>query len=201
MTDANDLYLDLGEIRGGFAHDYTARIVPVADTPIMRTIEKSTGVRRERSVTVEIVTGAGSRIIGLTCEDWHTELTPCVFTTPNRRVLGVRLQCCAYIANVDTDETQRLPIMPLMAAASDTKRPVMFLADYTNVHAFSGTDVLWVSDRVAHDGIMRLAYDDGMVHGLAEVGGGEVVPFTVDADTGSVRGGFRERFPDWPGSV
>lgn len=199
--NGRELELDGGAICGGFAHDYEARIVPTADSPVIRTIEKSTGVRRERHLTVQVVTDTGERTMGFTCDDWHAELTPCVFTTPDRHVLGVRLQGCAYIVDVTTKKAEMLTITPLMAAASDTRRGVIFFADYTRVAAFNGTEFLWTSDRVSLDGISRLSCDNGIVHGIAEVGADRAVPFTIDAETGEVRGGFREWFPDWPGSV
>lgn len=190
--------LDIGDIRGNFAHDYEARIAPAADTPILRAIEKSVGVRRERSLTVRIETKSGSRDIGFTCNDQHADLAPCIFTTPNPRLFGVRLQGCAYVVDAETCESRALPITPLTGCASDTQQGVMFLADYIPVFAFDGSDILWTSERAALDGITQLSYNNGVIHGLAGVLDEKIVPFSIDAKTGKVRGGFPVWFPDWP---
>jgi hypothetical protein len=190
--------LDLGDIRGNFAHDYEACIAMAVDKPILRAIEQSVGILRERSVTVRIETTSGSRDIGLTCNGQHAELAPCIFTTPNPRQLGVRLQGCVYVVDVETFASQELPIKPLTGSASDTEQGVMFLADYVRVFAFDGSDVLWTSERAALDGITQLSYSNGVIRGFAGVSDEQIVPFSIDAKTGKVQGGFPAWFPDWP---
>lgn len=189
--------LDQGEIVGGFAHRYDARIVPHAGTAIVHAIEAATGIDPDDVVQVEVTTDDG--------EVWErgfsgrwTGSTPCIFTTPNPHVIGIRIRGVAYAVDVrHPDEVSELPALPLTCAVSDILGGRMFLANETRVCAFDGADILWTSERVSLDGICGLKYSNGVVRGMAWVPKrgsdwrlGPNTPFEINATTGDAKGGI-----------
>ncbi|HEY1975679.1 MAG TPA: hypothetical protein VGG89_03975 [Candidatus Baltobacteraceae bacterium] len=112
--------------------------------------------------------------------------------------MGVRVRGVGYVLDVrNPEDVSELPALPLTCAASDVVGGKMFLADETDVCAFDGTNILWISDRVSLDGIRDLSYSNGIVRGMAWVpkGGsheelGPNTPFEIDATTGEAKGGL-----------
>jgi hypothetical protein len=183
--------VDEGEIVGGFERAYDAWTVEDADTPMIRSIAASAGLRLDNSVTVDAVLDDGTSWRRAFSASFSEELPTCLFTTPNPHVLGVRIRGVVFAVDVGCpDESVELDVLPVACAASDTVAGRMFLASDTEVYAFDGVRMLWQSRRVSLDGIRDLAYSEGRVHGIATDVGADAVPFSIDAATGEAEGGF-----------
>lgn len=186
------MILDEGDIRGGFDHAYKARIVaPRADSSLLRSIEAATGIGPTATVQVEVITEGGTTWTRGFAARFKPSSGPCVFTTPNPYVLGVRVQGVCYVVNAThPSECWELPVLPLECVATDVVGRRLFLADDTKVIGFDGLRVLWESRRVSLDGIRDLSYAAGTVRGTATDVGIDAVPFTINALTGDAEGGF-----------
>jgi hypothetical protein len=183
--------IDEGDIAGGFERSYDAWTVEDANTPIIRSIAASTGLRLDNSVTVEVALENGTSWTRRYSASFSEGLRTCIFTTPNPQILGVRIRGVVFAVDVaHPDEPVELDILPVACAASDVTGGRMFLASDTEVYAFDGVRVLWESRRVSLDGIRDLSYFDGQVRGVATDVGVDAVPFNVDAETGKAEGGF-----------
>lgn len=183
--------IDEGDIVGSFERSYDARTVEDADTPMIRAIAASTGLRLDNSVTVQVALENGTSWTRGYSASFSEELRTCIFTTPNPQILGVRIRGVVFAVDVaHPDEPVELDILPVACAASDISGGRMFLASDTEVYAFDGVRILWRSRRVSLGGIRDLSYFDGRVHGVATDVGVDAVPFNIDADTGKAEGGF-----------
>ena len=183
--------IDEGDIVGGFERSYDAWIVEDANTPMVRAIAETTGLRLDNGVTVEVALQNGASWTREYAASFSKELRPCLFTTPNPQILGVRIRGIVFAVDVARpDEPVELDILPVTCAVSDIVGGRMFLASDTEVYAFDGVRVLWESRRISLVGIRDLAYFDGRVHGVATAVGVDAVPFDLDADTGRAWGGF-----------
>ncbi len=188
--------IDEGDIVGGFERSYDAWTVQDANTPMIRAIAASTGLRLDNSVTVEVALKNGTSWTRGYSASFSQELRTCIFTTPNPQILGVRIRGVVFAVDIaHPDEPVELDILPVACAASDISGGRMFLASDTEVYAFDGVRILWESRRVSLDGIRDLSYFDGRVYGVATDVAVEAVPFNIDADTGKAEGGFE----GWPG--
>jgi hypothetical protein len=183
--------VDEGELVGGFERAYDAVMVEEADTPVLRAIGASTGLRRNNSVTVEAVLGDGASWSRAFSASFSEELSDCLFTTPNPYVLGVRVRGTLFLVDVTKpDDAVEFDVSPVSCVAADVERGRIFLASDLEVYAFDGVRVLWTSRRVSLDGIRDLVYAEGQVLGIATDVGVDAVPFAIDAETGDAAGGF-----------
>jgi hypothetical protein len=191
------MQVDEGALIGGFERAYDAAIVEEADTPVLRAIAASTGLHRVNSVTVEVVLSDGAAWSRSFSASFSEELPDCLFTTPNPYVLGVRVRGTVFFVDVTRpDDAVQFEALPVSCSASDVEGGRLFFASDTEVYAFDGVRLLWTSRRLSLDGIRDLSYADGQVHGIGTDVGVEAAPFTVDASTGEVAGGF-EGFERW----
>jgi len=94
------MMLDRGEICGGFAHAYEARILGASDTPMVRTIEGIVDVDRGDTMLVEVTTDDGKTWTEAFSRRFDPASEPCLFTTPNPYVLGVRIRGVALAVDV-----------------------------------------------------------------------------------------------------
>jgi hypothetical protein len=191
VAEKADMKVDEGDIVGGFAREYDAVMVEDVDTPILRAIASSTGLALSNSVTVEVTLEDGTSWSRVFKGEYCNWVSDCIFTTPNPRRLGVRVRGEMIVVDAaNPDDAFELAVLPVECAASDVVGNRMFLADDLKVYAFDGERIGWMTRRVSLDGIRDLSYADGRVFGIARDVGVEVVPFTVDAETGDAAGGF-----------
>jgi len=106
-------------------------------------------------------------------------------------VLGVRVHSAGFAVDVlDPDDPLEFNVIPIICAASDVPGGRIFLANDTNVCAFDGVAILWVSRRVSLDGVSDLRYSNERVDGVGYDVGGDALSFSIDARTGEADGGF-----------
>lgn len=193
-----DLELDTGELHGGFARAYDVRILRPDDSPMVRRIERLTGADKARwtELRLEISTGTTIKTAMIPCGGWSVT-KPCLFTTPNPNVFGLRgVFGLGYF--VDTRDLRRIEILPqpLKMLLPLYARALFVLASSIRLSAFDGYAYKWHSSRDALDGISRLVHDDAFVHGMTTKSPGGSHSFSVDIETGAARGGFCGMLPD-----
>jgi hypothetical protein len=188
------MILDGGAIRGGFAANFEARIIPPQDSVLVRKIGEITGAARCPKVDIEI-TGDDRRVWTLSLRG--TPQSTSLVTIPKPHILGVATSAGFYSVNIQTREVREtLPGFPIDCAASDLIGGTLFLAACIKVTAFDEFTPLWQSRRISLDGIKMLCYANGFVKGVGTGLGsdGELksVPFTIDARSGETRDGFTD---------
>lgn len=181
--------IDEGELAGGFARAYDARITTEAVTPVQRSIAVAAGIGQDNTVCVSVAPDGGA---AWSCcfPQPRNGSEPCVFTTPNPHVVGVRADFVYAFDVSGPDEPIDLGDDAITCVAFDVHGGRMFLGGRFEVTAFDGRRVLWRSRQVSLDYISGLSYADGIVHGIATDIDGEAVEFTIDARTGEAQGGL-----------
>jgi len=190
--------VDEGEIVGRFDRAYDAWLTEDPTTPMQRQIEAYVDhafrAGMVRTVGISVTTEEGKTWSHCFRANFDDSAN-CAFTTPNPYVLVVRVSGIGFAVDVrDPDSPVEVDITPITCAASDVDGGRMFLASFNRVYEFDGVRVLWASRRIALDEIDELRHARGMVTGVANVIGGERVPFTIDLASGLTTGGY-QTFP------
>lgn len=131
--DLRRLMLDGGFIRGGFAADYSARIIPAQNEPLVRAIAAATGTDRHPKIDIELQSGAHSPWI---CSFEGTEHHSSLFTTPDPLTVGLATSesYLLYLINTHTHFINEVPLSTPAACA---------VSDFTNGSAYERTQVVF----------------------------------------------------------
>lgn len=183
--------LDGGAIRGGFAANFEARIIPPQDSVLARKIGRITGATRSPRVDIEITGDDGS--VWTLSLPGNPKIASLV-TTPKPHILGVATTVGFSSVNVQTREVREtIAGLLIECAASDLIEGTLFLATCVDVTAFDGLVLLWQSRRISFDGVTMLSYANGLVKGVGTgLAAASSLPFTIDARSGEARGGFTD---------
>jgi hypothetical protein len=180
--------VDTGDLCGGFAKNYEARIRE--QSHVQALIEATSGALQELiDVEIERLDGSLHRVMLSRCGFIDPEVT--MFTTPNPDVLGVRYGSTYLVDTLGRAEPQLLcEFRYLSHILADRSNNRMFLALGGTVLCVGTAGVVWESGSVGFEFITRFEYASGVVQGEGE-GVFDDIPFELDADNGAIlRGGF-----------
>lgn len=190
--------LDSGFIRGGFAAEYDARIIPGQNHPIVHAIAAATGTDRRPKIDVELQSDGQNPWI---CSFEGVDERCSLFTTPDPLTVGLATNdsYVLYLITVPSHCIDEIPVStPAACATSDFENSRLFVATDIDVIGIGKSGLLWRSRRVSLDGIAMLTYSDGRVRGVGTRTGGSSIAFSIDAASGDAAGGFDFR-PLGPG--
>jgi hypothetical protein len=182
--------IDSGLIRGGFATDYDARIIPGQNTPVVQAIAVTTGTNRDPKIEIEFQKRATKpRIYSFDGTVENSSL----FTTPNSLIVGFTTSesYLLYLINTNTHSISEVPIStPATCAVSDLANGRLFVGTSIDVVAIGESGFLWRSKRVSLDGIKMLVFSGDSLSGFGTRIGGGSIKFSIDPASGETVGGF-----------